>query len=523
MSKKIGVSLVVAVAASLFITTVVMSQIVPKQTYAVALDGHAYNVLLSRNGKPVLQTVDTSLPVLHYAGKSVDGYYIAYVALDAPEVTAPLGRHIVTATEVTATQGIQLVPSGDLFIENPATKEIRQIDLAAHYTITAVWSPVDKDRIAYTFSSGSEFGVAVVNVANKSVQILRSSGVLPDYLAWNVSGNAVQVYVESGTVRVDGHGYGKPVFTSEQISIGSKAVRSAVQSEWSPQLPLALSPETYEQPFELHLPRGQKVRGKDLTGVSELSLADATGNIIQQVKADALVALFPSGVLYKRYTSEGVELNFLTTTGNVTTVATASTIYKLPFSGLYSPDLTVTQGGQNYPIASSRCKISSHATASGGGYAYDMQASYGNESILAAATGTVVYIRENVTCNSYDSNGCADYSSSCSGVTGNYGWGNTVMLQHADGSWTKYSHLAYKSAVPPTTGRTAYLGCHIATEGHTGATSGNKNGCGDHLHFQRQSSSALSGPSIPVTFSDTANPLSCRSYESGNGAMSCIF
>jgi hypothetical protein len=44
----------------------------------------------------------------------------------------------------------------------------------------------------------------------------------------------------------------------------------------------------------------------------------------------------------------------------------------------------------------------------------------------------------------------------------------------------------------------------LGDEGGTGTTSGNKNGCGDHLHFAKQSSAAAGGTSVSVSFSDVA-------------------
>ena len=153
-------------------------------------------------------------------------------------------------------------------------------------------------------------------------------------------------------------------------------------------------------------------------------------------------------------------------------------------------------------------------------YAYDMQATAGNEAILAAGDGTIAYLFRTVTCNSLDTVGCTDYSSTCSS---NGGWGNAVVLQHADGLWTKYTHLRQSSVIPTVTGRSAGIGCQLATEGHTGATVGIKNGCGDHLHFQRQTSSSVNGVSTSITFSDATSPLSCTTYQSLNAGRSCIF
>ena len=58
-------------------------------------------------------------------------------------------------------------------------------------------------------------------------------------------------------------------------------------------------------------------------------------------------------------------------------------------------------------------------------------------------------------------------------------------------------------------------------QGHTGATIGNFGGCGDHVHFQRQTSATRSGNSISVSFSDVgSNPLNGANYNSGSTEVS---
>jgi hypothetical protein len=39
-------------------------------------------------------------------------------------------------------------------------------------------------------------------------------------------------------------------------------------------------------------------------------------------------------------------------------------------------------------------------------------------------------------CNGCAGTRCADYRSSCTGAVANSGWGNVVILEHADGTWT---------------------------------------------------------------------------------------
>ncbi len=70
----------------------------------------------------------------------------------------------------------------------------------------------------------------------------------------------------------------------------------------------------------------------------------------------------------------------------------------------------------------------------------------------------------------------------------------------------------------------AARGCCLGDEGGTGRTIGNKGGCGDHLHFQRQTSSSRSGTSTSISFTDAAvSNTSCqKTYTATTGGMSCI-
>jgi hypothetical protein len=496
-------------------------------TWAAALGGQAYDIHISDQGNPVLTPVNTHLPVLQYAGTSADGRYRAYTALDALDSGAPLGRRVLTVEEMARRPEIRVVPSGDLYIEDLARQEVRQVDTQGQYVITAAWSPVDANQLAYTFShmvspDESDFGVAVANVANRVARVLRAVGVLADYVGWSSSGGEIQFYEMSpDSITVDPEGHEVPVFASVRIPINQK-LNKISQDDWSFQLPVAMkAAENGEQAFEVYL-KDRMVQGRNLFGVSELRLIDSAGGVLQRVEAHNLVAVLPTGIVYKTFTEDGVELNFLAADGDVTTLAyaAAAVTYKLPFQNNGSSTvMTVTQVGDGY---STKCNVWNHTGSLA--YAYDMQARSGYEAILAAGDGTVCYIHKTVTCNSLDSGSdgtrCTDYSPTCSS---NGGWGNVVILAHADGSWTKYAHLRYGSVIPSTTGRSAGIGCHLATEGHTGNTKGNKNGCGDHLHFQRQSSCSRDGSSRYISFSDVSNPLSCRSYASGNAGRSCPF
>ncbi|MBW2523513.1 MAG: M23 family metallopeptidase [Deltaproteobacteria bacterium] len=118
--------------------------------------------------------------------------------------------------------------------------------------------------------------------------------------------------------------------------------------------------------------------------------------------------------------------------------------------------------------------------------------------ILSVADGTVTYL--------YD--GC-----SCDGCSCNGGWGNAVVIGHAAGEYSKYTHLEYDS-IPNgiQVGTDVCRGLFIGTLGSTG------NSTGPHLHFQFQSGGGLNDPSIDFDrFQETTGvPVEGGSYTSQN-------
>lgn len=489
------------------------------------LGGIAHEIQLDTKGQPVVSTVPTTFPVVTYGGKSSDGQLLAYLPLATLDLKAPLGRTYVPAEDLRQDSASELVPTGELIIEDGEDRTYRRIDLPGHYVISVAWSPIDPKLLAYTYSSGSAFGVAILDVDDPTPIIIEKSATLADYIRWSPTGTGLDYYKRDPSGgEISANGYIEPVFRERRYSIeNDKSSAPSEVSSWPFQLPrlkTLKSPDSSpSQGFSVFLAGSHIVRGNDILGLSKISLATSEGEQVISVPAHKLVAGVSTGVVFKKFTGEAAELLFLSLNGrlNVLNKATA-TAYKLPFHHSYSPDMTVTQVGQSL---STKCSVSSHTGNLS--YAYDMQAKIGNEAILVAGDGTVAYIHKSVTCNSMDTVGCTDYSSSCSSTASNGGWGNTVIIQHADGTWTKYTHLRHGSVVPTTVGRSAGIGCQLGSEGHTGATSGNKNGCGDHLHFQRQTSSSRDGASTPISFTDVVTPLSCSSYESQNAGRSCAF
>lgn len=96
--------------------------------------------------------------------------------------------------------------------------------------------------------------------------------------------------------------------------------------------------------------------------------------------------------------------------------------------------------------------------------------------VVAVADGRVVY--------RYD--GCECEQCGC-----NSGWGNTIVIRHGRGLYSKYAHLAHGS-IPASLqeGSVVCRGLYLGAIGSTG------NSTGPHLHFQLQSSGHLNGDSV---------------------------
>ncbi len=113
------------------------------------------------------------------------------------------------------------------------------------------------------------------------------------------------------------------------------------------------------------------------------------------------------------------------------------------------------------------------------------------DHVLATLPGTVVYARD----DGYEAGG----------------WGNAIILDHGAGVFSKYTHLETGSA-QVALGQTVCTGLYIGRIGTTG------NSTGPHLHFQFQSSDALSGQAIKFErFVETTGvPVCGGSYTSQN-------
>jgi hypothetical protein len=484
-----------------------------------AAQGRAF-VLELAQGQPTARALATSAPAYKAFGLNASGQRLAY---------RPLAGN---------------APSGDLVIEDVATGASRRI--TSRYVVEAAWSPRDPDLLALTFANGQGYGLALLHARTERLRVVRADQVLADYLAWEADGSGVYYYKavdrertglssETGLVVVE-HGYVDltPSFhpirvrrltngrASEEIApsvlpagfpvLDKRAgaeLSDPVLEEIGPDKPAhAHSLQSVELPDDLYSfrvtnPAGDyEVQGRDLLSDDDVWVRALPDGEAWRLGRGHLVKVTEGGVLLRVANARGTTLEFVTWEGARGFVTSATPVdYGIPFPTAY-----VTQGGQGYP--SPGCSTYyTHKTGTSMAYAYDYVNSPGH--ILASAAGTAVYVKEDVTCNSCAGASCPDYKSGCAS---NSGWGNVVILEHADGTWTKYTHIrTYYAWV--SLGESVCAGLYIAMQGHTGCAAGGT--CGDHLHFQRQSSSALNGTSLRLDFFDAADPLYCyRSYPS---------
>lgn len=476
-------------------------------SFTGASGGRVYS--LERNATGFVQRVfGASEPVHRAYGLSADGARLAYRPLEGER------------------------PTGTLVVEEMSSGKAAALPIPG-YVIEAAWSPADPRLLAYTFSSGDAYGVGVIDVESAGITMVQARNVLADHVSWDASGHGVYFYDAIDQVRqardeTTGRRMHESTYavlspryhilasgeTRELAPIGLPAGFPALRQSARPEL---LSEPTYETPGRLGLrplleaadlpadlyayvaavpERALEVSGDNLLGDAPIHVRELPGGEARTLAEGKLLKVLPEGLVVSSDVGSGRAVNFVPWDGEVTELARAVVSYNLPLKSSY-----VTQGGCSYPPPGNCNSSWSHTCGSSMAYAYDIWQSGGH--VLASATGTVSYTKNTITCNSCDTSGCGDYSSSCSS---NSGWGNVVIIEHADSSWTKYTHMAYNS-VQVAVGNPTCPGRYLGNQGHTGCTVGS--GCGDHLHFQRQNSSALSGTSIAIDFADASDPLSC--------------
>lgn len=124
-------------------------------------------------------------------------------------------------------------------------------------------------------------------------------------------------------------------------------------------------------------------------------------------------------------------------------------------------------------------------------YGVDISGEVNSTNVIAASNGVVVYSSKTNNDNCPDS---SDLSSTCGG-----GYGNYVVLQHSDGNYTLYGHLAQNSIVVEN-GDSVKQGQVLGKVGSSGSSTG------AHLHFEvRVGGNASSNSVDPLTYISATN------------------
>lgn len=147
-----------------------------------------------------------------------------------------------------------------------------------------------------------------------------------------------------------------------------------------------------------------------------------------------------------------------------------------------STTVTSVFAGRVHPITG---KISNHK----GVDLVGANSTAGVENVIAALDGTVVYPPNVIaSCESFGDRSCGG------------GYGNYIVIQHADGNYTLYAHL-HQNTVTVKAGDTVRQGQVIAKMGSSGMSTGT------HLHFEVRSGSNTSSAVVdPMNYIDASNP-----------------
>lgn len=487
------------------------SRTVLRQPPAAAVNGELFLLEASPAGVRKVP-VKTSMPVFKSFGFSLDGRTLLYT---------PLRRG---------------VPSGELVLEDITSGNSRKIGTGI--VISAAISPVDDNRIAYTFANGGSFGLAVADAATGEERIFVSQDVFAERIQWDESGSGIH-FLDTGSEPVDlaSQEFTKNAFAeyalwnNREIGTAARDLQLKLSPRFISTVPSLLKTSagtpagfpklnsetpgfrrneagTGGKAFRTSAPDlRHEILGSDLLSSGRLTARDTATGTTTSLGDGMLLQTTEAGVVIREITPSGSTQKFVDWDGNTTVLGGTSVNFMIPVE-----DSTMIQGGAGYP-GSGNCNLTAHSGTLA--YAYDFQSQVVSAHALASADGLVVLSSNGVNCNMIDED-CTDFSPNCPVPY----LGNVLVIQHADGTYTAFAHLEFNS-MQAEVGTAVCQGLYVARQGHTGATAGNFNTCGDHIHFQRQVSPDYLGQSIAVDLSDApANPLSCgTNYISGATEM----
>jgi hypothetical protein len=477
----------------------------------VGFDRRAGFITFDSRASPSFQPVRTARGVLNFAGKSADGNRLAYTSI--AKLDAKTKKLVQVDSETALDSDInELVPTGELVVED-GNGTVTTFARDGAYITSAAWHPTDPDTLGYSFSKPNGSGLVVVNVKTGKETDAMVGAITPDYIAWSEDGESVGAYMPDDTLPLEDVGHGVMQHMQRWQYADGRAREALGLEQARSLLQFSLADGRVDMSFR----SGTHVSLRNAFGDPEAVFeVERDGRrSAQSFRADQVRFRSRDALAYVNYDKTG-EMTLWATNGvappQLVTHALAAVSYYIPMHGLEA--MSFTQLGSSYPGGG--CRVSSHTGLLS--YAVDMQISSGGDEVIASAAGTVASFASGVTCNRIDTDGCSAYSPMCSSQ-----WGNWVIVSHADGRYTLYAHMEKTNYNVTHTGPIS-RGCWIGDEGNTGNTSGSKNGCGDHLHFQWMNVNSTSGQSISGSFQDASalGSGSCATQSPVTGAMSCV-
>lgn len=490
---------------------------------AVGFDRQAGVVVFDSVHAGKFRPLRTALPVLSFAGANADATGIAYTSLARVGVKGQGVSQRVGLDEALKLTLDDLVPTGQLVVER-ADGRTEAISPAHVFATAAAWHPSDPNLIAYGYADGDQYGIKLYDFSTGQDRDLVRGALTPDYVAWSDDGGAVGAYMADALLpaaQTAGENAGEPVRRWQSFdAFRAERIGSATFLNGSARF------ASDGSAFTLAFETGAVVKLHDAFGDQQAVIERLQGNLVSETfRADQVRYRSSRGLAFVNFDARTNGLWATDGSSLPQQIAVASAVtYKIPMHALENP-MAFTQVGTGYGGAG--CFIG------GGGafdhfnsmaYAVDMQLTadqngYHGDEIIASASGTVSAWRSGETCTHAElSFTCPDYRASCP-----KGFGNWIIISHSDGKWTMYGHLEPTNFKVTHTGSVS-SGCWIADEGHTGWVEGNKNQCGDHLHFQWQNGSTTGAQSLPGSFADAPalSSGSCARRFPTSGIMSCV-
>ncbi|MBN1585032.1 M23 family metallopeptidase [Candidatus Uhrbacteria bacterium] len=472
----------------------------------IGFDRLAYQISFDDRGSAIVNEIETKMPVLSFSGTNSDRTLIAYTPL---ALNYGGGNASITLEDSLGKNIDELSPSGLLVIEN-VRGELVTVYQPGCVIINAVWSPVDPEVIVFGFTGLGGSGLTLYNVREKASEIIFSvDGLVPDNFIWSDDGLGVEACV------LDAADMGDGTCSFRHVPISPSGLSLPATFFLSSNFFLTEG----KKEFSVRLKNGTFIRFPKglLGGVVGMYGKSAEHSGISHFRADQIRHMSRNGVGFVNFDSDKMRLfvsNGITTPVEVSSRSAVS--YKMPMHAY--EDTSITQVGAAY---GGGCQVSSHSLGGSMQYAVDFQVyRSGYDEIVASASGTISSGSSSVSCNAIDTVGCSIYANPCSC---NGGWGNYVMIYHSDGRYTFYAHLE-NTNYRVTGCNPVAQGCWLADEGATGNSSGSKNGCGDHLHFQWQNSGVRGAASVSGSFSDLPVGLgagSCGYHDTSSTVSSC--